>query len=191
MPGVFNKRPPQPKYTVIWDISKVIDYINTLGNIEKLSTKIITLKLTTLLAILSSNRASELTYLDIRHIVCKENSVIFHFSKLTKTLKKGKNPQSFELKEFEKAELCVIRCLKQYLLITNPFKNEKSTRLLISHINPYTPVSVDTFFRWLKEFLRLSGIDTSIFIGHSTRAASASKAKQVVLSLPEILKRGQ
>ena len=62
--GVFNKRPPQPKYTVIWDISKVIDFISTLGNNENLFTKITTLKLTTLLAILSSNRASELTYLD-------------------------------------------------------------------------------------------------------------------------------
>ena len=123
--------------------------------------------------------------------MCKENSAIFHFSKLTKTFKKGKNPPSFELKEFEKAELCVIRCLKQYLLITNPLKNEKSTRLLISLINPHNAVSVDIFSRWLEEFLRLSGIDTSIFIGHSTRAASAFKAKQVVLSLPEILKRGQ
>ena len=182
MPGVFNKRPPQPKYTVIWDISKVIDYISTLGNIEKLSTKIITLKLTTLLAILSSNRASELTYLDIRHIVCKENSVIFHFSKLTKTLKKGKNPPSFELKEFEKAELCVIRCLKQYLLITNPLRCAKTTQLPISYIRPHNPVSVDTVSRWLKEFLRLSGNDTSIFTGHSIRTASASKAKQVGLS---------
>ena len=88
--GVFNKRPPQPKYTVIRDISKVIDYLNTLGNNENLSTKIITLKLTTLLAILSSKRASEVTYLDIRHILFKENSVIFHFSKLANTWKKGK-----------------------------------------------------------------------------------------------------
>ena len=52
--GVLNKRPPQPKYTVIRDISGVIDYISTLGNNENLSTKIITLKLKTLLAILSS-----------------------------------------------------------------------------------------------------------------------------------------
>ena len=110
---VFNKRSPPPKYTVIWDISRVIDHISTLGNNENLSTKIITLKLTTLLAILSSNRASELTYLDIRHIVFKENSVVFHFSKLTKTWRKGKSPPSFELKGFEKAELCVIRRLKQ------------------------------------------------------------------------------
>ena len=70
--------------------SKVIDYISTLDTNENLSTKIITLKLTTLLAILSSNRASELTYLDIRHIVLKENSVIFLFSKVAKTWKKVK-----------------------------------------------------------------------------------------------------
>ena len=41
------------------------------------------------------------------------------------------------------------------------------------------------------EFLRLSGIDTSIFTGHSRRAVSASKAKQAGLSLPKILKESQ
>ena len=172
--GVFNKRPQQPKYTVIWDISKVTDYISTLGSNENLSTKIITLKLTALLAILSSNRVSELTYLDIRHIVFKENSVVFHFSKLTKTWRKGKSPQSFELKGFEKAELCKIRYLKQYLLITDPLRSEKTTQLLISYISPSDQVSVDTVSCWLKEYLRLSGTDTSIFTGHSTRTASAS-----------------
>ena len=45
----------------------------------------IILKVTTLLAILSSSRAPELTYLDIGHIVFKENSVVFHFCKLNKT----------------------------------------------------------------------------------------------------------
>ena len=44
--GIFNKRPPQTKYTVIWDSSKVIDYKFLSGNKEKY--KIITLKLTTL-----------------------------------------------------------------------------------------------------------------------------------------------
>ena len=52
-------------------------------------------------------------------------------------------------------------------------------------------MSVDTVSRWLKEFLRLSGIDTSIFTGHSTRTASVSQAKQLELSVPEIIKRGQ
>ena len=55
----------------------------------------------------------------------KENLVIFHFSKLTKTWKKGKSPSSFELKGFGK-ELCVIKCLKQYMLIINALRNEKN-----------------------------------------------------------------
>ena len=80
---------------------------------------------------------------------------------------------------------------QEYLQITNPLRSEKTTQFLISFIRPYNPVSVNRVSRWLKKFLRLSGIDTSIFTRHSTRAASASKAKQVGLSLPEILERGQ
>ena len=114
---------------------------NWLYKSTKLSTKIITLNLATLLTIVSSNRASELTYLDIRHIVFKKNSVISHFSKLARTWKKGKSLPSFEWKEFE--------------------------------------------------FLILSGIDTCIFTAHSTRTASVYQARQVGLSLPVILKRGQ
>ena len=77
------------------------------------------------------------------------------------------------------------------MLTTNPLSSEKEKQLLIIYIRPYNLVFVDTVSRRLKEFLRLSGIDTSLFTWHSTRAVSASKAKQLVLSLPEILKRDQ
>ena len=50
--GVFNKRPTQPKYTVIWDVFRRIVYIGSLGNSEHLSAKIINLKLTRFLFIL-------------------------------------------------------------------------------------------------------------------------------------------
>ena len=125
----LRKKPWKP-----WNLEKifgrhlVINYKSTLGNNKNLSLKLIILKLTTLLAMLSSSRASELTYLDIRNIAFKENSVIFHFSKLIKTWEKGKSP-SFELRGFEKAKLYIIRCLKQYLLIRNPLRSEE--KLLI------------------------------------------------------------
>ena len=77
---------------------------------------------------------------------CQEKPVIFYFGKLTETWYKGNSPPSFELKEFEQAELCVIRCLKQYLSITNPLRCGKTTQLLISHITPHNVVSVDTEF---------------------------------------------
>ena len=74
----------------------------------------------------------------------KTNSVICYLSKVNKTWKKGKSLPSFELRGFEKAELCVIRCLKQYLLITYPLRREKITQLLIIVIRPHNPVSTDT-----------------------------------------------
>ena len=52
-------------------------------------------------------------------------------------------------------------------------------QLLISYIRLHNLVSVDTVFCWLKEFLRLSGIDAGIFKGQSARTVLASKAKQV------------
>ena len=52
-------------------------------------------------------------------------------------------------------------------------------------------MSVDTVSLWLKELLRPSGIDTSIFTAHSTRSISACKSKQVGLNRRKILKREQ
>ena len=51
-------------------------------------------------------------------------------------------------------------------------------------------VSNTTVSRWIKESLKLLGIDVSIFKGHSTRAASSSKASKAGLSLADILTRG-
>ena len=66
---------------------------------------------------------------------------------------------------------------------------KETAQLLISYIRLHNPLSVDIVCRWLQDLLRVSGIDTSV--GHSTRTASESKAKQIELSLSEILKRGQ
>ena len=191
--GVFNKRPPQPKYTIIWDVNSVVNYIKRLSSNDELSVKDLTLKLTTLIALTSSGRSSEITYLDTRYRVFKNNSVIFHFSKLTKTWKKGQSPPTFELNSFTgEDKLCVIQCLKRYLVVSKQWrKNPGSDQLLLSHIKPHGPVTVSTVSRWLKQFLGESGIDTSIFTGHSTRSASSSKVKQLGLSISQILDRGQ
>ena len=35
--GVYNIRPPQPRYTFIWDVKKVIDFLTTLNSPRELS----------------------------------------------------------------------------------------------------------------------------------------------------------
>jgi len=54
--------------------------------------------------------------------------------------------------------------------------NEESTQLFIAIVKPHKPVAPCTIARWLKEMLKLSGINVGIFTAHSTRSASVSAA---------------
>ena len=48
---------------------------------------------------------------------------------------------------------------------------------MLSYIEPHQPVTTQPVSRCIVEVLTMSGVDTSTFIAHSTRAASTSKAK--------------
>ena len=61
---------------------------------------------------------------------------------------------------------------------------------MLSFVKSHGPVSTPTISRWIMMVLILPGIDTNIFTGHSTRAASSSKAKAAGVSTRETLKRG-
>ena len=62
--GVYNIRTSQPRYTFIWDVKKVIDYLTTLNFPSELSLKDRTLKLTMSLAL-----TSEIGFLNIRCLI--------------------------------------------------------------------------------------------------------------------------
>ena len=62
--GVFNNRPPKPRYTFVWDVDKVLEYLKGLDS-ATLSDKLLTVKLTMLLSLTAASRCSELKYLDI------------------------------------------------------------------------------------------------------------------------------
>ena len=63
----------------------------------------------------------------------------------------------------------------------------KSQYVLVSYCT-YSRVTTSTIARWLKEGLRLSGIDISVFKANSFRGAAASAAFLSGCSLKEILK---
>jgi len=48
--------------------------------------------------------------------------------------------------------------------------------LFVSLVKPHKPVTSATIARWLREALRLAGIDVSIFSGHSTSTSAAAGA---------------
>ena len=64
--GVDNQRPPQPRYTCIWDVQLLLDYLKKhfLDN-KQITDRQLTLKVTILLALTSASRAGGLRNLNI------------------------------------------------------------------------------------------------------------------------------
>ena len=58
--GVFHLRPPLPRYTETWDVSKAICFLKSLGSNSVLSTKMLTQKLAMFLSLTVPSRCSEL-----------------------------------------------------------------------------------------------------------------------------------
>lgn len=82
--GVYNSRPPKPRYSNTWDVNIVLDYIAQLGENIELSLKQLSLKLLMLMSLVSANRVSELQALDLRFRCYKPSGVLFKLASLTK-----------------------------------------------------------------------------------------------------------
>lgn len=162
--GVFQLRPPQPRYATTWQVSKVVQYISSLGSNSNLSTKLLSYKLVGLLALTAPDRASGLAPRDLRFRYFHPEGVQFKLPELTKTARQGQDPKScFHASFPENEHLCVCKCLHEYEARTlqwRPQDPSKPNKLLLSHINPHKPVSPATLARWLKELMQLAGVDT-------------------------------
>jgi hypothetical protein len=67
MKGIFHLKPAFPKYTKTWDVNKVFIYMESL-NLYEITLKELTLKLVTMLTILSGQRVQTLKYINIDYI---------------------------------------------------------------------------------------------------------------------------
>lgn len=113
--GIFNSRPPQPRYSFTWDVSVVVQYIRGLGLNTSLSLKLLTQKLAMLLALTSTERSSELAAHDPRFRSFYPEGVVFNLPCLIKSIRTGKHlKQSFHASFPEDKNLCVVEYLKEY-----------------------------------------------------------------------------
>ncbi|KXJ27913.1 hypothetical protein AC249_AIPGENE2912 [Exaiptasia diaphana] len=177
MKGVFEKRTSQPRYNRIWDASLVLDYLTTLNPVEKLSLKDLTLKLLMLL-LATGKRGQSIHLLNVTTMQLDEKSCSFQLNSHTKTSKPGQPTEVINVREFEHDRgVCPVHTLREYIKRTETIRGNQE-QLFISFVKPHKSVSRDTISRWTKTVLQNSGIYTTMFTSHSTRAASASKAKR-------------
>ena len=187
MRGIYNSRPPTPRYTVTWKVGSVTAHLKSWGPNGSLSLKNLSLKLAMLMALVEASRSSELAALDLRYRTFKPEGVVFKLPTLTKKRNPGAPPRELFFGAFpEDKDLCVVQCLRCYELATRDLRSQ-GTALFVSYVKSHKPVSSQRIAHWLKTTLALSGIDTATFSAHSTRGEATSAAKDKGLPMSDIL----
>ena len=187
--GIFNSRPPKPRYRAVRSVSTVLAWVRSLPPLLDLPLKWLPVKLVVLLALSNADRSSDLQALDLTHRVFTEAGVEFTVPGLTKTRRAGQPPRVVAYGRFsEDSRLCPVLTLREYERKTSDFRrSEGKDPLFLSYQKPFKPVTAATIARWLKMALSQAGIDTAIFKAHSTRAASTSAAVLAGASMKDIM----
>lgn len=183
MKGIYFRRKPAPRYIFTWDVSCVLKFLSSLFPLESLSLKLLTMKVTALIALAAAPRAQTLVSMNIDNMVKRQCQLVFSFPDLLKTSRSG-HSYSLVIEHFKDEKLCAMHTLLYYIQKTASCR--LSRNVLISYVT-FKAVSSSTVARWLKCILEMSGIDTNTFKAHSYRAASVSAAYSRGCSLKTIL----
>ena len=186
--GLSAQKPQTPKYDAIWDPAPVVNYLSSQYPNENLSLEELTNKLVTLLALDTAQRVQTLSKISIENIEFLENSVQIKIPERIKTSRRNKNQPFFNIPNFQdQKSLCVATMLKAYLLKTEQVRSNHK-KLFITHKKPHHEASSQTISRWVRNTLKKSGINTSVFTAHSTRHASTSAAARKGINIETIRK---
>lgn len=189
MKGIYNSKPPKPRYESTWSIDLITNYYINLAPNAELSLSALSEKLAVLLALTSMLRVSELASIDRLSVVVSEEKVSFALSKPRKAQKSGPL-HNISINSFiANPKLCPVACVGFYVYLTDHLRNEgNSHRLFISTVRPHKPVTGSSLGRWIKTALGRAGVDTSVFKAHSARGAAASKAVGAGIPVDTVLK---
>jgi len=125
-----------------------------------------------LLALARPSRSADLASLCVYNCQYKPERVSFLPSALAKQSRQCRALFAYFFANFpDNKELCPVETLRQYQRVTTPLRKE-STQLFIAMVKSHKLFAPCTIARWLKEVLKLSGINVGIFTAHSTRSAS-------------------
>ena len=121
--GAFQTRPPLPRYSETWDVSKVLAVLSGQEVNDKTPLKILSQRTVMLLALTRPSRSADLSKLDLKgYRNCPEGAV-FSPCDLAKQSRPGKTMKDFLFPRFtENLKLCPVFSLECYLRATiSPF----------------------------------------------------------------------
>jgi len=190
--GIYNSRPPQPRYSTTWNVDVVVRLIQVKGDNDALPLKLLGQKLVLLMALVASSRVSVLQDLDLRYRIYRPEGVAFTVPTLGKKRTVGAPPREVFFGAFPDNDcLCVVKCLRRYESVTQQHRRKEvggPRPLFLSYIKPHNPVASQCLSRWIEEILGKAGIDTSVFKAHSVRGASSMAASEKGVLTKDVLR---
>ena len=150
--GVFKSRSPQSKYNGVWDVSRILDYIRSLGGNDALSVPLLTKKIAILLTLASAQISSDLVRLSLP-VSKTSNGVSIPLHGLAKQSQPGKSRgmEPLYISEFtQDASLCPVKCLNEYVARTQIWRKQQS-QLLLAITAPHRAVTSSFIARWLED----------------------------------------
>ena len=182
MRSFYNKRPPQARYSQMWDPEQVLAFLREKTPLKDLSIKDLTLKMCMLFMLATCSRQQRLALIKRSNIKFqKDGSLDIIMDELQKHSSRGKSLEVISIKPFQADRSnCVVRNIKVYLQKTNELTNA-GDNLICSFAPPYGKVGTQTIARWIKLTMKDAGVDIGLFKAQSTRGASASKLAKLVL----------
>ena len=192
----YRSRPSFPRYTVTWDVGRVLRFLAGWHPPASITMKKLTLKTVALVALTSSDRAQTLQALRVDRVSSTPQGLEFVVFDVLKTSRRGRPARVVRCVSWDAPELDVADYVLKYIDRTLSFRWRayrkglgKPNQLFLSH-QTGLPVARATISRWVKEVMNLAGIDTSVFLPGSTRGASVSAASRRGASLEQILQAG-
>lgn len=191
MRGVFNLRPPIPRYTATWDVQPVLRELKYMYPLHTLTLRDLTLKLVMLMALTQAARVQTLHLLVTTGISIGEDFISVRLRGHIKQCRPSFNIRSIKFQAYSRdTSLCVCDTLQHYLARTAELRRDLSREdagLLLSYVRPHKSVTKDTIARWVKAMLKRSGVDTTTFTAGSVRSAAVSKAKAMSVPITTIM----
>ena len=132
--GVYNLRPPVPRYTAVWDVNQVLMYLAAMVvDNESDMTK----RLATLLMLLSGNRVNMLSSFSIQHMTITENECTFRFDKVLKHSRPGFSNKPMTLRAYPaQKSLCPVHNIWRYLQEVR-LSRSSDDNLFLTNRKPY------------------------------------------------------
>lgn len=116
--GVFNLRPSKPRYTCIWDVEHVLNYLRKLSPVKYITLKDLTLKLVMLMALTNATRVQTLHLINIDSCTKLRSGFVFQLDTSIKQSRPGyKNPVLTCNAYPPDRRLCVFTVLKEYFYV--------------------------------------------------------------------------